>query len=167
LNQRRRGVAHAGYCVLLDEQQTSQLDVESVRRGEFMTMASRAELKKLATMDRKARFYNWTRHPTKPKMFGGNVGIHRQDYEAINGYDENFTGWGCEDDDLRLRLRQAGMRIRSILRWTRTYHLWHPLGATTPHQWRQGANVAYLNRAGRSSRCERGLIDLRERPRAA
>ena len=38
--------------------------------------------------------------------------------EDINGYDEEFQGWGCEDDDLRLRLRKAGKKIRSIMNIT-------------------------------------------------
>jgi GT2 family glycosyltransferase len=108
-------------------------------------------------MHRKALVYSFLRHPTKPKLYGGNVGIFREDYQRINGYDENFRGWGCEDDDLRLRLRQAGVRIRSVLGATRTYHLWHPPGQTTPQRWRDGANVDYLHRQERSARCERGL----------
>ena len=44
-----------------------------------------------------------------------NPPFDRADYERVNGYDENFVGWGCEDDDLRLRLRHAGVRIESIL----------------------------------------------------
>ena len=66
----------------------------------------------------------------------------------MNGYDENFEGWGCEDDDLRLRLRRAGVRIESILSRTHTYHLWHPTDATYPQSWRDGRNVAYLKRRG-------------------
>ena len=159
--RKARGVAYAGYCVNLDEATTSQIDVASVREGRFMDEAAPDELAKLAAMDRKARFYNLIRHRTKPKLFGGNVGIHRSDYEAINGYDEQFEGWGCEDDDLRLRLRQAGTQICSILRWTHTYHLWHPPGKTTPNQWKRGANVAYLNRDNRPTRCVRGLVDHR------
>jgi GT2 family glycosyltransferase len=112
-------------------------------------------------MARRARFYNWIHHPTKPKLFGGNIGMFRADYERLNGYDENFRGWGCEDDDLRLRIRAAGMKIRSILKATCTYHLWHPRGETTPERWRQGANVAYLQREDRPSRCENGLSKYR------
>jgi len=158
LRQRREGVVFAGYCVLLDEQTTSHLDVPAIRSGDFLQHASKAELKKLARMDRKSRFYELIRHPTKPKLFGGNVGIHRSDYESINGYDEAFEGWGCEDDDLRIRLRQAGHRIRSILRWTRTYHLWHPPGKTTPSEWKAGNNVARLQRNSIPTKCEHGLF---------
>lgn len=156
LRHARQGVVHAGYCVLLDEATTASIGVDEVRSGEFTSLASAEELRKLRKMDRKARLYNWLRHPVKPKLFGGNVGIHRHDYEAINGYDEAFEGWGCEDDDLRLRLRRSGRQIRSILRWTRTYHLWHPKGVTTPHEWKLGQNVEKLS-TQRPVYCERGL----------
>ena len=157
LQRRQSGVIYAGYCALLDEATSSELGIPEVQSGDFVNRASSQELNKLKKMDRKSRLYEWIRHPTKPKLFGGNVGIHRDDYEEINGYDEAFEGWGCEDDDLRIRLRQAGKRIRSILRWTRTYHLWHPMGSTTPKEWKEGANVSRLKRSQIPTRCERGL----------
>jgi glycosyltransferase involved in cell wall biosynthesis len=167
LDRKRGGVVQAGYCALLNEEISSQIDVEAVRNGDFVWRAQPSELRKLAKMDRKARFYEWIHHPSKPKMFGGNVGIHRCDYEDINGYDEDFQGWGCEDDDLRIRLRQAGKKIRSILRWTRTYHLWHLPGSTTPDEWKSGRNVTRLTRKNIPTRCQRGLHDAQSVKRAA
>jgi glycosyltransferase involved in cell wall biosynthesis len=38
----------------------------------------------------------------------GSVICHRQDFDAIGGYDEAFTGWGGEDDDLLARLTLLG-----------------------------------------------------------
>ena len=38
----------------------------------------------------------------------GSVICHRQDFEAVGGYDEAFTGWGGEDDDLLARLSMLG-----------------------------------------------------------
>jgi glycosyltransferase involved in cell wall biosynthesis len=161
LARRRPHVVHAGFCVELDELTSKKIDVAAVSTGTFQELAPRCELQRLTRLDRKSRLYNLLRHPTKPKMFGGNIGIFRTDYEAVNGYDENFVGWGGEDDDLRLRLRQSGRQIRSILRWTRTYHLWHPPGTTTPCRWREGANVAYLRRPGsRPTKCLRGLCNI-------
>jgi GT2 family glycosyltransferase len=168
LAQRRPGHVMAGHFVRLDETMSARLDEKVIRSGEFVHWAPAGELRHLRTMARKARFYQWLRHPTKPKMSGNNVGIWRTDYERVNGYDENFEGWGCEDDDLRLRLRRIGVRIHSILPWTFTYHMWHPLDVTRPVEWRKGRNVAYLNRQGALVRCcnglvKRGLEDVRLR----
>ena len=38
----------------------------------------------------------------------GSVICHRQDFEALGGYDEAFAGWGGEDDDLLARLSMLG-----------------------------------------------------------
>lgn len=160
LKHRRPGVVYGGHCVWLDNEASEKVDVAMIRSGEFSGLASSSEIRRLARADRKARLQSLLRHPTKPKLFGGNIGISRSDYEAVNGFDEQYVGWGCEDDDLRLRLRQAGMRIRSILRWTRTYHLRHPPGVTKPAAWREGANTEYLLRTERPARCVRGLNDL-------
>jgi len=157
LEHRKRGVVMAGYCYHMSQQASEQITDEDIRTGEYLRWVSRSERRKVDKMDRKARFYNWIRHPTKPKLFGGNIGIWREDFEHVNGFDENFQGWGCEDDDLRLRLRRAGLRIESILRWTRTCHLWHPKDPTAPEKWREGANVAYFQRKIRFTRCRNGL----------
>jgi len=157
LKHRKPGAVMAGYCCRLDRTTTERIDEQAIFRGDYLQWVPPSELRLLAKMDRKARFYNWIRHPRKPKMFGGNIGIWRADFERVNGFDENFQAWGGEDDDLRLRLRRAGVRIHSILRWTRTYHLWHPPHQTTPQKIRHGANVGYLGRAARLTRCANGL----------
>jgi glycosyltransferase involved in cell wall biosynthesis len=161
LQRRRAGVVMAGDFMRLDEAVSARVDEKVIRGGEFVNWASPDEARGLRAKIRKARFYQWIRHPTKPKLFGNNVGIWREDYERINGYDENFQGWGCEDDDLRLRLRRAGVRIESILPWTHTYHLWHPVDVTYPDKWRAGRNVAYLKRRGVLVRCRNGLVKRR------
>ena len=75
----------------------------------------------------------------------------------MNGFDENFTGWGCEDDDLGLRLRRAGVRCASIMGSTRSFHLWHPRHPTRTPRWRDGSNVAYFERRVRLTKSVNGL----------
>jgi glycosyltransferase involved in cell wall biosynthesis len=158
LERRQPGTVAAGDCCRLDEPASRRIDDDAIRSGEFRHWAPASEIARLRKLERKSRFYEFLRHPTKPKLIGNNVGIWRTDYERVNGYDENFEGWGCEDDDLRYRLRRAGMRIRSILGWTHTYHLWHPVHDTQPKTWREGLNVRYLLRSGRLTRCRNGLV---------
>ncbi len=42
-------------------------------------------------------------------FFGGVVGISREHYELINGFSNQFRGWGAEDDDLRRRCIGKGL----------------------------------------------------------
>lgn len=57
--------------------------------------------------------------------FGCSMAFWREDFIAINGYDERFVGWGCEDRDLLLRLRQNGVSTHKMLFIGIVYHLWH------------------------------------------
>jgi glycosyltransferase involved in cell wall biosynthesis len=158
LKHRRPGEVMGGYCVRLDRETTDRIDEESVRSQSYLRWILPRDLRSLAIRDWKSRFYRLLRHPHKPKLAGGNIGIWRSDYELVNGYDENFQGWGGEDDDLRRRLRSVGVQIGSILRWTRTYHLWHPSEPSAPSKASQGANYNYFLRRGALTRCRNGLV---------
>jgi len=48
----------------------------------------------------------------------------REALQRINGFDENFEGWGREDSDLTARLLHAGLTRRN-LRGQPVLHLWH------------------------------------------
>lgn len=60
-----------------------------------------------------------------------NFGIWRKDYEAVDGFDETFQGWGHEDADLVLRLHNAGMVRKNGFFATEVYHLWHTEASRT------------------------------------
>lgn len=165
LQRRAPNVVMAGDCCRLEQEVSARVDDAAIRRGDFSQWVVPAERRRLRQQYRKACFYNWIGHRTKPKLIGNNVGIWRTDYVKINGFDEEFVGWGCEDDDLRLRLRRQGVRIRSILKWTCTYHLWHPPAPSCPATWREGPNVSYFHASGqRPACCRKGLVDLTRPP---
>ncbi len=42
--------------------------------------------------------------------FFGRISIRREDFEQIHGYDENYQGWGMEDNDFMQRARSLGCR---------------------------------------------------------
>lgn len=54
-----------------------------------------------------------------------NLAIWRDDYMAVNGFDESFVGWGHEDADLVLRLARYGVRRKGGAFSTEVFHLWH------------------------------------------
>jgi glycosyltransferase involved in cell wall biosynthesis len=43
--------------------------------------------------------------------FSANLSLRTDDFRAVGGFDETFTGWGCEDMDLGIRLLRAGLRF--------------------------------------------------------
>jgi hypothetical protein len=47
--------------------------------------------------------------PRTPTLWGALI-VARADFEAVEGYDEAFEGWGSEDEDMLERLAEAGLR---------------------------------------------------------
>ncbi len=56
---------------------------------------------------------------------GCNMGFWKKDIISVNGYDEDFTGWGREDSDLAVRLHNFGIKKRAIKFGAIAYHLYH------------------------------------------
>jgi GT2 family glycosyltransferase len=52
-------------------------------------------------------------------------GIHRHDFERVNGFDMRFVGWGEEDVDMGMRLQRAGLRCGWPGPRATLLHLWH------------------------------------------
>jgi len=57
---------------------------------------------------------------------GCNLAIWRDDLARVNGYNEEFTGWGREDSELAVRLLNIGLLREDVRGWALCYHLWHP-----------------------------------------
>lgn len=55
-----------------------------------------------------------------------NLGLFRDDLFAVNGFNEEFTGWGREDSELVARLYNYGLRRKNHPFLAACYHLWHP-----------------------------------------
>jgi GT2 family glycosyltransferase len=54
-----------------------------------------------------------------------NLGLWKNDFIRINGFDELFEGWGFEDSDLVIRLIHAGIKRKEGRFAVPALHLWH------------------------------------------
>ncbi|MBV6417778.1 MAG: Chondroitin synthase [Steroidobacteraceae bacterium] len=93
-----------------------------------------------------------------------NLAIWRDDLEAVNGFNEAFTGWGPEDKELVARLVHLGRRRRTLVFGGIAWHLHHAPAARD----RRAANEALYadTLARRTVRCEQGLAShLPQTPR--
>lgn len=57
---------------------------------------------------------------------GCNMAMFRTDLLAVNGFNEQITGWGREDSELVARLIAYGLRRRETPFSAIVFHLWHP-----------------------------------------
>jgi len=60
------------------------------------------------------------------KFRGCNVSFWKEDIIAINGYNENFIGWGREDSEIIVRLINRGVYGRRLRYRGIIYHIYHP-----------------------------------------
>jgi GT2 family glycosyltransferase len=141
----------------MDARSSQRLDEHIIATGAYQAWIPGCERRRLWKRWIKDHFYQAIRHHGKPKLIGCNFGVWRSDFERVNGFDECFVGWGCEDDDLADRLRASGVRIISIVRQAWLYHMWHPADITAPPKWSEGHNVPYFLRPNKPTRCARGL----------
>jgi GT2 family glycosyltransferase len=66
------------------------------------------------------------RNKTMYGLLGCNLGVWRDDLIKINGFDEDYEGWGREDSDLCARLYNAGISRKMVYGRALVYHLNHP-----------------------------------------
>lgn len=59
------------------------------------------------------------------KARGCNLAMWKNDFVAVNGFDESYTGWGYEDSDLALRLIRNNIKCKSGNFAVPVIHLWH------------------------------------------
>ena len=54
-----------------------------------------------------------------------NMGFFREDIYAVNGFNEDFIGWGREDSELAVRFFKYGLKRKSHPFMAICFHLWH------------------------------------------
>jgi glycosyltransferase involved in cell wall biosynthesis len=176
LSTRRRSRVIAGDCIRLDEAITTRVDEASLLRGNFPQHLPRQEVVRLRLKGLRSKVYEACRTSMRPRLTGNNIGLWRSDYERVNGFDEQYVGWGFEDRDLQFRLERIGVRASSVLLRTAVVHLWHPTAPTFARNGVGTANLDYFKSiAGRPTFCVDGLtkpfgnaalVPLRQAPAA-
>jgi glycosyltransferase involved in cell wall biosynthesis len=54
-----------------------------------------------------------------------NMGFFRKDIFAVNGFNQDFVGWGREDTELAIRFRGYGLKRKEHPFMAVCFHLWH------------------------------------------
>jgi glycosyltransferase involved in cell wall biosynthesis len=157
----RHGYFAAGRCKYTTEEQRDRILAEGV--SESLLEFVYAELPDAPIENEHRRFirYEFLRRfrlaSPRKATFGGHFSAFKEDIAAVNGYDENFEGWGGEDMDFALRMVQAGFKGTSVIRTARVLHLWHPTEMKGKH-WKEGENLHYYLQKNKPVFCKNGLI---------
>jgi len=120
----RLGFFSQGSRVLLNQNKTER--VLQKRELRFSPFGFGLENRKNAIRSHfLSRLFSWPQ-----KSLSGirtcNFALWRADALAVNGFNEDFQGWGREDSEFAVRLMNRGIRRQNIKFRALTYHLFHP-----------------------------------------
>lgn len=130
----------------------------------------------LASRDPQLKRYRWRlqRQPWYESManwitwrycvfVSSNASAWREDVVRINGFDESFAGYGNEDRDLGVRLRNSGTRMRYLKFSLIVMHLDHPRPYFDPQLARASRRAMKRRMFDRTTRVSLGLDTVRDR----
>jgi len=123
----RRGYFVSGSRVLLSQQwsqrlQTNQNSALNMTTGTCIAWRCAGRINRLFPL--LLPVHASAPHDSLKGIRGCHFAFWRDDLLTVNGFDENFEGWGREDSDLAARILHAGIR-RIDLRGAPVLHLWH------------------------------------------
>lgn len=75
-----------------------------------------------------SKFYK-TKTGISKKFRGCNVSYWRDDFIAVNGYNEDFEGWGREDSDLVIRMGNNGVQSKRLRYAGIVFHIYHKINS--------------------------------------
>jgi glycosyltransferase involved in cell wall biosynthesis len=152
----QEGYYVGGGHVRMSKEFTESLNPEMVKQGTYEKALNSTALKKIKKRHFKHRIYLVLKKKRRPKFLGLNFAVYKKAAFEINGFDENFQGWGQEDSDFRERLKKHGLKPRSILPQAVVFHMHHPTHPTAVQEF----NRAYSRRKNLDARCINGLKKL-------
>lgn len=110
------------------------------------------ELKNEAMVNKMEKLYKKDRcrsflHKLKLKKRGAKIvglffALSKENYIKVNGFDENYEGWGREDDDFGNRLFKMGVSSKPIKFTKNIIHMYHPFDPTK----KESANDEYYEK---------------------
>lgn len=89
------------------------------------------------------------------KMRGCNVSFWKKDVVAVNGYNEEFEGWGREDSELIIRMMHNGVLGRRLRYRGIVYHIWHKVKDQSRFETNDSLQEKAI--AEKSKWCEKGI----------
>jgi hypothetical protein len=141
---RRAGAFLNGRRLMMEGEQWRDLEPAAAARGEHRAAKVDRSRRDIRRLRRKSWWYRalgglaWHRL----RLLGANFSLWRADFEAINGFDEGYVGWGAADEDLRRRLHDAGIAWGDVMGRAMVWHIPHPPVASKPAKVKQGRNAS-------------------------
>ncbi|MFA0438424.1 glycosyltransferase [Vibrio sp. 10N.286.49.C2] len=131
-----------------------KLSIDNLDRS--LWLLTMALFKKLKRVEVGLRLPNWELKLVNKRQrsaLGANMGIPRQALIAVNGFDNDFVGYGMEESDIERRLTLHGYQAQSIIGRCCLFHLYH--AEKTPHQ--TALDLYYTKKQSGNTTCRNGI----------
>ncbi len=139
LSLARRGYLVPGNRILISKEYTAEIEANhDIGLSQKSPWALRVDYQKGHVNRVHAAWYLpfYPRY-LQPQRWRGaktcNLGVWREDFIAVNGFDETFQGWGFEDSDLVVRLFHHGIKRKDGRFASYVFHLWHAENDRSQH----------------------------------
>ncbi len=91
-----------------------------------------------------------------------NLSCWREDLMSVNGFNEDFVGWGREDSELAVRMENMGIKRRHVKFAAFGYHLYHPESSRKRLVINDGILLSTIQE--KLIRCENGIDKVKANP---
>jgi glycosyltransferase involved in cell wall biosynthesis len=120
--------AESGYFVqgsraLLSEKQTKKALAEKIVNFSFFSSEIKNRKNSIHSKLLSLIFSNKKNHLRGIKSC--NMAFYRKDCLNINGFNNEFEGWGREDSEFVVRLMNSGVKRKNVRFYAIQFHLWH------------------------------------------
>ncbi|MEJ8591159.1 glycosyltransferase family 2 protein [Riemerella anatipestifer] len=113
-------------ALLLEEKTQEVFKTKSIDLGFFTKgIKNRFNALRFPLFNKLSKSQNSPMEKMTTRIRGCNMSFWKEDLLAINGYDEDFVGWGREDSDIVIRLIKKGCFRKKIKLAAIQYHLYH------------------------------------------
>ncbi|MBN3860356.1 glycosyltransferase [Neisseriaceae bacterium PsAf] len=150
-----------GSRVLLGENSTQDFLDQQVFHFNFFTTEASNKQNAIYSRFLSNKTAKRRREPVQELIFkirGCNLACFRQDIIEVNGFNEDFCGWGREDSEFAFRLLKKGLWIKHIKFNAIQYHLYHPEN-TKQNLEKNNALLENIQKSD-SYQCQNGLIHI-------
>lgn len=117
-----------GSRLLLNEAQTQTALVQNPFSADFYHQCVRQQFKSHHLPFLSNILFKKKNKPIEKLIFkirSCNMAFWRADAEAVNGFNQDFEGWGREDSEFALRLFKKGLSLKHLKFAAIQYHLYH------------------------------------------